>query len=54
MAAIDNSMDKVFQDWDYKRVTLQKRPPNRWSTVGPGSVIGQRLIFSPSAGVRIG
>ena len=49
MAAIDDSMDKVFQDWDDKRVSLQKTPTEQMAQqLGPwAKLIGQRLdIFA--------
>ena len=49
MAAIDNSMDQVFQDWDDKKLTLQKAPVEQMAQqLGHwAKLIGQRLdIFA--------
>jgi hypothetical protein len=49
MAAIDNSMDQIFQDWDDKKVSLQKAPLEQMAQqLGPwAKLIGQRLdIFA--------
>ncbi|HEY8747103.1 MAG TPA: hypothetical protein VIM11_03960 [Tepidisphaeraceae bacterium] len=45
MAAIDDSMDKVFQDWDDKKVTLHKSPVEQMAQqLGPwAKLVGQRL-----------
>ena len=49
MAAIDTAMDQVFQDWDDKKVSLQKTPTEQMAQqLGPwAKLVGQRLdIFA--------
>lgn len=49
MAAIDNAMDQVFQDWDDKKVKLHKAPTEPMAQqLGPwAKLVGQRLeIFA--------
>jgi hypothetical protein len=49
MAAIDTSLDQVFQDWDDKKVKLHKSPTEQMAQqLGPwAKLVGQRLdIFA--------